>query len=199
MRDYGGLATRHPWMVTMFVITVLAAAGLPMLNGFVGEFLILSGSMSSIVAHHIFWTVFAATGVIFGASYLLWMIQRVFYGSLGHRPEEVRGWDLTAREHLELWPFAALFLAMGICSPFWMRAIDTYGTAAASLQEIDYAADATLPADTTTQDRLALEHARTTYPGLDPELNGHSLPHRAHTGDLITILPLDSKPTQEAR
>jgi len=131
MRDYGGLATRHPWMVTMFVITILAAAGLPMLNGFVGEFLILSGSMQSIIAHHILWTVLASTGVIFGASYLLWMIQRVFYGSIGVRPDEVPGWDLTAREHLELWPFAALFLLMGICSPLWMRAIDTYGASTA--------------------------------------------------------------------
>jgi NADH-quinone oxidoreductase subunit M len=131
MRDYGGLATRHPWMVTLFVITILAAAGLPMLNGFVGEFLILSGSMQSIAAHHIFWTVLATTGVIFGASYLLWMIQRVFYGSLGHRPEEVPGWDLTPREHVELWPFAALFLIMGVCSPIWMRAIDTYSAATA--------------------------------------------------------------------
>jgi NADH-quinone oxidoreductase subunit M len=200
MRDYGGLATRHPWMVTMFVITILAAAGLPMLNGFVGEFLILSGSMSSIVSHHIFWTVFAATGVIFGASYLLWMIQRVFYGKLGVRPDEVPGWDLTAREHLELWPFAALFLAMGIASPLWMRAIDTYGTAAASLQQIDYAADATLPANTTTQNRLALEHARTTYLGSNPEFEGHSLPHRARTNEaVITILPPGSKPTQEAK
>ena len=139
MRDYGGLATRHPWMVTLFVITVLAAAGLPMLNGFVGEFLILSGSMQSIATHHILWTTLAATGVIFGASYLLWMIQRVFYGSLGVRPDEVPGWDLTAREHLELWPFAALFLAMGIASPFWMRAIDTYGgTTAGQLVEVGH-------------------------------------------------------------
>ncbi|MGA7155599.1 MAG: NADH-quinone oxidoreductase subunit M [Acidobacteriaceae bacterium] len=133
MRDYGGLATRHPWMVTMFVVTSLAAVGLPMLNGFVGEFLILSGSMSSIVTHHILWTTIAATGVIFSASYMLWMIQRVFYGSNGVRTEEVHGWDLTAREHLELWPFAALFLIMGIASPLWMRAIDTYGAAIAGV------------------------------------------------------------------
>jgi NADH-quinone oxidoreductase subunit M len=126
MRDYGGLATRHPWMVTMFVITSLAAVGLPMLSGFVGEFLILSGSMQASFAHHILWTVVGTTGVIFGACYMLWMIQRVFYGSLGLRPEEVRGWDLTTREHIELWPFAALFLIMGIFSPLWMQAIDTY-------------------------------------------------------------------------
>jgi NADH-quinone oxidoreductase subunit M len=131
MRDYGGLATRHPWMVTMFVITTLAAVGLPMLSGFVGEFLILSGSMQAIFAHHVLWTVVGTTGVIFGAGYMLWMIQRVFYGSLGLRPEEVRGWDLTAREHIEMWPFAVLFLVMGVASPLWMKAIDTYGAVVA--------------------------------------------------------------------
>jgi NADH-quinone oxidoreductase subunit M len=133
MRDYGGLAQRHPWMVTMFVITTLAAVGLPMLNGFVGEFLILSGSMQAIFAHHILWTVVGTTGVIFGAAYMLWMIQRVFYGRLGLRPEEVTGWDLTAREHLELWPLAALFLIMGVASPLWIKAIDTYGAPTANV------------------------------------------------------------------
>jgi NADH-quinone oxidoreductase subunit M len=131
MRDYGGLATRHPWMVTMFVITSLAAVGLPMLSGFVGEFLILSGAMQTAVAHHIAWTVVGTTGVIFGAAYMLWVIQRVFYGGLGFRPEEVQGWDLDAREHIELWPLAVLFLVMGVASPLWMRAIDTYGAATA--------------------------------------------------------------------
>ncbi|MES2393287.1 MAG: NADH-quinone oxidoreductase subunit M [Acidobacteriota bacterium] len=128
IRDYGGLASKHPWMVTMFVITTLAAVGLPMMNGFVGEFLILSGTMQSFAAHHLFWTVIATTGVIFSAAYMLWMIQRVFYGSLGFRPEEVQGWDLAPREHLELWPLVGLFLIMGIASPLWMKAIDTYGT-----------------------------------------------------------------------
>jgi NADH-quinone oxidoreductase subunit M len=127
MRDYGGLATRHPWMVTLFVITTLAAVGLPMMSGFVGEFLILSGAMQTLFAHHILWTVVGTTGVIFGAAYMLWMIQRVFYGSIGLRPEEVQGWDLTPREHLELWPLAALFLVMGVASPLWIKAIDTYG------------------------------------------------------------------------
>jgi NADH-quinone oxidoreductase subunit M len=122
MRDYGGLATKHPWMVTMFVIVTLAAVGLPMLNGFVGEFLILAGTIGT-------------TGVIFGAGYMLWMIQRVFYGALGLRPTEVKGWDLTAREHIALWPFAALFLIMGVASPIWMQAIDTYGTATAGVTQ----------------------------------------------------------------
>jgi NADH-quinone oxidoreductase subunit M len=82
--------------------------------------------MQTLIAHHIVWTVVATTGVIFSAAYMLWMIQRVFYGSLGLRPEEVTGCDLTAREHLELWPLAALFLIMGIFSPYWTKAIDPY-------------------------------------------------------------------------
>ena len=51
---------------------------------------------------------------------------------LGLRSEEVKGWDLCAREHIELWPLAILFLVMGLASPVWMQAIDTYGAAAAN-------------------------------------------------------------------
>ena len=131
MRDYGGLAARHPWMITSFVLTALAAVGLPMMSGFVGEFLILTGTMQSIATHHVLWTVVGTTGVIFSSAYMLTMIQRVFYGAIGVRPEEVKGWDLTAREHLELFPLIALFLIMGLAPTLWMRSIDTFGTAAA--------------------------------------------------------------------
>ncbi|MGC9199619.1 MAG: complex I subunit 4 family protein [Acidobacteriaceae bacterium] len=155
MRDYGGLGTRHPWMATMFVVTSLAAVGLPMLNGFVGEFLILSGTMQSIVAHHILWTTIGATGVIFGAGYMLWMIQRVFYGAPGVRTEEVKGWDLCPREHLELWPMAALFLIMGVASPLWMRAIDLYGTTTVGTRAASGAAVG----------ELTLPHIQTTITG----------------------------------
>ncbi|MGI4831735.1 MAG: complex I subunit 4 family protein [Janthinobacterium lividum] len=135
MRDYGGLASKHAWIVTLFVITALAAVGLPMLNGFVGEFLILSGTMVSLITHHVFWTVIGTTGVIFSAAYMLLMIQRVFYGRLGLRSEEVTGWDLNLREHVELWPFVALFLIMGVASPLWMRSIDGFGTLTADKPE----------------------------------------------------------------
>ncbi|HKO17456.1 MAG TPA: NADH-quinone oxidoreductase subunit M, partial [Acidobacteriaceae bacterium] len=132
MRQYGGLAERLPWMVTMFVITGLAMVGLPMLNGFVGEFLILSGSMQTTFAHHLFWTVLATLGVILSAAYVLTMIQRVFYTDLGPRPAAVAGWDLDGREHLALWPIAVLFLVMGVAPTVWLRAIDTAATPMAS-------------------------------------------------------------------
>jgi len=127
MRDYGGLAAKLPWIATMFVITSLSTTGLPMLNGFVGEFLALSGGMQSAVTHHIGWTVFATTGVIFTVSYMLSMIQRVFYGEIGFRTESVPAVDLDLREHLALWPLVIIFLFMGVASPVLMKAIDTAG------------------------------------------------------------------------
>lgn len=144
MRSLGGVAARLPWMVAMFVIMSLSLVGLPMLNGFVGEFLILSGAMQSAVAHHVAWTVFATSGVILSASYMLWMIQRVFYGDLGLKPETMPARDLNAREHLAMWPLLILFLALGVASPFWMRAIDTAGPALAQ-----QAAQTVEPANTT--------------------------------------------------
>jgi NADH-quinone oxidoreductase subunit M len=128
MRDYGGLAAKLPWMVTLFVITTLSVVGLPMLNGFVGEFLVLTGSMQSTVHNHTGWTVLATTGVILTASYMLWMIQRVFYGDLNFNTADTPAPDLDAREHIALWPLVAVMLAMGVASPLWMRAIDTAGS-----------------------------------------------------------------------
>jgi NADH-quinone oxidoreductase subunit M len=131
MREYGGLAGKLPWVVTMFVLTALSVVGLPMLNGFVGEFLVFSGSMQSVIAHHVGWTVLATSGVILTAAYMLQMIQRVFYGNLGIKSNKVVGRDLDAREHLALWPMVALFLLKGLASPYWMRSIDTAGAALA--------------------------------------------------------------------
>jgi NADH-quinone oxidoreductase subunit M len=132
MRLYGGLAAKLPWVVTMFVITTLAAIGLPMLNGFVGEFLILAGSMQATVAHHARWTAVAATGVVFGAAYMLGMIQRIFYAGPGSKSTAIAPRDLDAREHLALWPMALLFLIMGVASPYWLTAIDPYAVTIAN-------------------------------------------------------------------
>jgi NADH-quinone oxidoreductase subunit M len=117
---YGGLAARTPRLATLFVFTVLALIGLPILNGFVGEFLTLS---SGFATSHL-WGALGTGGVILSAAYMLWMVQRVFYGPespLVHR-SPVR--DLVAREHLTLWPMAVLMLIMGVASPYWIRAID---------------------------------------------------------------------------
>src|ERR1700679_287145 len=81
--DYGGVATVAPWLSTVFLITTLASIGLPTLNNFIGEFLILQGAAQA----HFIWSIFAALGVILSACYMLWMYQRVFFGEAS---EEVR-------------------------------------------------------------------------------------------------------------
>ncbi len=75
--SYGGLAIKIPQTATLFVIASLAMIGLPMLNGFVGEFLILSSTFTGVSRG---WTIAAALGVILGAAYMLWLVQRLFYG-----------------------------------------------------------------------------------------------------------------------
>lgn len=120
MERYGGLAAKLPMMATLFVITALSLIGLPILNGFVGEFLILSGSF----AWHPGWIIAATFGVILGAAYMLSMVQRVFYGPQSQLVTGHAARDLSAREQILLWPMAVLMLVMGVASPFWMRAID---------------------------------------------------------------------------
>lgn len=126
MRDLGGLAAQLPWMATLYVVTTLSLVGLPMLNSFVGEFLILTGSMQS--GFHVAWTVLATTGVILSAGYMLLMIQRVFYGSLGVNSDAGAPRDLNVREHVALWPSVALFLLMGLASPLFLKTLDANGT-----------------------------------------------------------------------
>src|ERR1700733_1921008 len=118
--DYGGLAKRMPHLATLFVITSLSLVGLPLMNGFVGEFLILSGSFPG----HVAWVSAATAGVILSASYMLWMIQRVFYGDVSKMVTELNVVDMGGREHVAIWPMAVLMLVMGVASPIWIRAID---------------------------------------------------------------------------
>ena len=118
--SYGGLAKRTPWLATLFVITSLSFIGLPLLNGFVGEFLVLSGAF----AGHAGWVSAATAGVILSAAYMLWMIQRVFYGAESRMVNELPVTDFVAREHLALWPMAVVMLIMGVASPIFLRAID---------------------------------------------------------------------------
>jgi NADH-quinone oxidoreductase subunit M len=109
IEDYGGVAGAAPWLTTVFVVTTLASIGLPTLNNFVGEFLVLQGSAQV----NFYWTGFAAIGVILSACYMLWMVQRVFYGET---PEEVRSrvFDLNAREWAVVIPLVAMMVWMGV-------------------------------------------------------------------------------------
>jgi NADH-quinone oxidoreductase subunit M len=93
--------------------------GLPLLNGFVGEFLVLSGAFQARAVYGIL----GATGVIWSAGYLLWMYQRVFYGKITHSVNETLP-DLDLRERIALLPAAAAALVMGVAPLFWLNSID---------------------------------------------------------------------------
>lgn len=112
--EFGGLAKPMPWFSTLFVIASLSSIGLPFLNGFVGEFLILIGTWTSrAVSHSWLTTMFAATGVIWAAVYMLWMLQRVVFGKITN-PENAELSDLNRREIGLLLPLLFLMLFMGV-------------------------------------------------------------------------------------
>jgi NADH-quinone oxidoreductase subunit M len=118
---YGGLAARLPRTATFFVIASLAMIGLPMLNNFVGEFLILSSTFAGVSKG---WAIAASVGVILGAAYMLWLVQRLFYGPESQLAASRPGDDLQFRELAVLWPLAALMLVMGVAPSFWLPAIE---------------------------------------------------------------------------
>ena len=104
----GGLQKVAPVMAAIFTVVMLSSIGLPGLNGFVGEFLILVGAF---VAHR-WWAVVAATGVILASVYLLWAYQRVFHGPLDEENADTK--DLTPREIGIMIPFLFAIVFMGI-------------------------------------------------------------------------------------
>jgi NADH-quinone oxidoreductase subunit M len=112
--EFGGLAKPMPWFSTLFVFASLSSIGLPFLNGFVGEFFILIGTWTSrAVDHPWIVTMLAATGVIWAAVYMLWMLQRVVFGPLTN-PENAGLLDLNKREIGLLVPLLVLMLFMGV-------------------------------------------------------------------------------------
>jgi len=128
--EYGGLSTPMPQYAAFFLFIALSSMGLPMLNGFVGEYLILLGTY--IV--HWKWAAWAATGVILSACYLLWAYQRVFYGEVTHeKNRELQ--DISHREKWMLVTLAVVILWMGIGSPFFTRRFAA--PCAAVLQEMN--------------------------------------------------------------
>jgi NADH-quinone oxidoreductase subunit M len=114
---FGGLWSVMPLYAACFLVAMLASVGLPGLNGFVGEFLILCGSFG----RWRFATVVATSGVVLGALYLLWMYQRVIFGPVVHE-ENARLADLSGREVAVLAPVLALCVLMGLFpTPFLSR------------------------------------------------------------------------------
>jgi len=116
IKEFGGLATPMPVLMSFFMFIALSSLALPPLNGFIGEFLILIGTFA---AHHT-WASWAASGAVLSAIYLLWAYQRVAFGEV--TVEKNRSLpDATAREKIILATLALAILFMGIASPLFTR------------------------------------------------------------------------------
>jgi len=120
MSDFGGLAKSVPILSFFMIFTVLASAGLPGLNGFVGEFLILLGSFKSTVLSSPWLVALATTGVILAAVYLLWMVYRTIFGTLD-KPENESMTDLNGREIGLLVPLALLMVVLGVAPNAFLK------------------------------------------------------------------------------
>jgi NADH-quinone oxidoreductase subunit M len=123
--EFGGLATPMPRYAAFFLLTALSSLGLPMLNGFVGEFLVLIGTYQV----HWKWAAWAATGVILSACYLLWAYQRVFFGEVTN-PKNRELQDVNAREKWVLVAMCFFMVWLGVHTRFFTMRF------AASCQEI---------------------------------------------------------------
>jgi NADH-quinone oxidoreductase subunit M len=124
--DFGGLVRPMPWFSTLFVIASLSSIGLPFMNGFVGEFLIMIGAwLSTAVQNPWVVTMLAGTGVIWAAVYMLWMLQRVVFGT-ETSAENAKLRDLNLREAVLILPLIFLMFFMGVYpQPFLNRSRDS--------------------------------------------------------------------------
>lgn len=111
--DFGGIAKVMPVFAVMFMIATLASIGLPGLNGFVGEFLILNGTFVSALYSNKVYAVLAASGVILAAVYMLWMYQRVMFGPITKKINEKLS-DINAREIGLLVPLVIFMIWIGV-------------------------------------------------------------------------------------
>lgn len=114
--DFRGLAGIAPWLSTAFLVSTLASIGLPILNNFVGEFLILQGAAQA----NFTWAAWAALGVILSACYMLWMYQRVFYGE-ARTPLP----DMNGREWTCVVPLVVMMVWMGVYTQTFLPAISS--------------------------------------------------------------------------
>ncbi|MCL5991203.1 MAG: NADH-quinone oxidoreductase subunit M [Bacteroidetes bacterium] len=111
--EFGGLARVLPVFTVFFGIAMLGSVGLPGLNGFIGEYLTLFGAFRSQVLGSQWYTIVSATGVIFAAVYLLWMFQRVMFGTITN-PKNENLEDLNKREWLTLIPIVVFIVWIGV-------------------------------------------------------------------------------------
>jgi NADH-quinone oxidoreductase subunit M len=122
--EFGGLAAQMPRYATIFMIITLSSVGLPGLNNFIGEFLVLIGSFhSTFFSYPKLFTMLATIGIILGAVYMLWMYLKVFFGPL-KKPENQVLKDLSLREGFVLVPIVILIFVMGFFPNIFLKRME---------------------------------------------------------------------------
>src|SRR5579862_7726238 len=139
IKEFGGLATPMPVLMSFFLFIALSSLALPPLNGFIGEFLILIGVFTN---HHV-WAAWAASGAVLSAIYLLWAYQRVGFGEV--TAEKNRSLpDASGRERLILATMAVAIIFMGVASPLFTRRMQS--STDSLLQQMDRVHNVSRPA-----------------------------------------------------
>jgi NADH-quinone oxidoreductase subunit M len=124
MADFGGITKVMPWFAVMFMVVTLSSIGLPGTNGFVGEFLVFVGAFTAKGDFDLRWHVaVAATGVILGAFYMLWMFQRVMFGPLTNEKNKTLK-DLNLREWVVMLPLIVAIFVMGVKPQFMLERME---------------------------------------------------------------------------
>jgi NADH-quinone oxidoreductase subunit M len=118
--EYGGLSKVMPVFAAVFLIMTMSSIGLPALNGFIGEILILQG----VFVRDRMWAAFAASGIVLGAAYMLWLYQRTMFGKI-ENPKNERLPDLSLREFATFVPLIILAVWIGIYPSPFIRRLDT--------------------------------------------------------------------------
>src|SRR5208337_2394821 len=107
--EFGGLATPMPHFAAIYLIISLSSLGMPLLNGFIGEFTILQGAFVVNKA----WAAWGTLGIVLGAAYLLWLYQRTMFGAITHEVNKTLS-DLSLREYVVILPLVVLAFWIGI-------------------------------------------------------------------------------------
>ncbi len=145
-----GLQKLAPVMAGVFTIVMLSSIGVPGLNGFVGEFMILIGTFLT----HRWWAVVASVGVILAALYLLWAYQRTFHGETDDE-NRAHMWDLTMKEKLAIAPLLILIVFMGVYPKPFLDRIDP--SVNALIEHVESRSNAKEPAVAKARGELAPE------------------------------------------
>ena len=118
--DYGGLSKMMPVFAAVFLVMTMSSIGLPALNGFIGELLILQG----VYVVNKMWAAVAASGIVLGAAYMLWLYQRTMFGKVDN-PANVSMRDLSGREVATFLPLVALAFWIGLYPAPFLRRLET--------------------------------------------------------------------------